>query len=183
MSAWKRTALWATVIVLTGPLLGCVDLTSFLNPDFLAVLGSGSEISGVPGEAPGVLVQIENRTTRWARAVVSYRDGDSNTRTYNTVIAPGDLTGQMLVCPVEEITLGSVADLDEPGAIIYLTDLSGDGALDSPDVPFIEVDAFGVLLREEVNYSCGDGLKFSIRETPGQTRSGYRVRAEITEGS
>lgn len=175
-----RRLLWGAggALVLGALMSGCGNLTGIFNPDFLGSLTGGATVSTVPDDAPGIVVWIDNRTSRYARAVVSYRDIDNNVRNFNVILAPGDQTGRMLVCPVTEITLGDVADLKAPGAIIYLTDDLADNQ-DFADVPFVEVDPFGVLLREEVNYDCGDGLTFSVRETPGETRSGYRTRAEI----
>ena len=85
----------------------------------------------------------------------------------------------MLVCPVEEITLGNVADLEQSGTVVYLTGQAASDA-DPQDLPFILVDSFGVLLRAGLNYECGDGLAFSVIEAPGQTSSGYRMQVEIS---
>ena len=43
-------------------------------------------------------------------------------------------------------------------------------------IPYIDVEAFGVLLREGVNYDCGDSLLFVV-EPSGVTRSGYETIA------
>ncbi len=169
----------ATSLLLTG----CsFDPLSILNPDFLTTILSSTTggSSGLPGDAPGVVISVENLTARWARVVVSYRDADENARSFTATVGPGDKTAQMIVCPVREVTLGSVADLESPGAVVFLADsISADTDLDT--LPFIEVDPFGVLLREGINYSCGDGLAFDIRETPGQTSSGYRTRVTVSQ--
>ena len=168
-------------LVLSVVLGGCIDLTQFtnaLNPEFLSAMGLGTDVTSLPGDAPGLLVEVENRTDRWARAVVAYRDGDDNVASFTTLVAPSDKTGQMLVCPVAEITLGDLSSPGQSGVLIYLIDDVG-GSLDSLDsAPFIEVDPFGVLLQEGVNYDCGDGLVFTV-EPSSAARSGYQTFAYV----
>jgi len=177
----RHFSLAAGAATLVAALLGgCTNVSNIFNPDFLTAISAGETVSSLPGEAPGLLVQLENKTTGYVRMVVSYRDIQDNVRNYTSTLGPGDSTGQMLVCPIEEITLGSVTDLNTAGAIVYLGDLStaGDNAT-LGEIPYIEVDPFGVLLVNGLNYSCGDGIDFLVLETPGQTRSGYRIRAVI----
>ena len=42
----------------------------------------------------------------------------------------------------------------------------------------IEVEPFGVLLRNGANYDCGDGVTFAVTNS-GATLSGYQVFAFI----
>jgi len=172
---------WAVATLLAGLGAGCVSPAEFVNPEFLTALGYSPSVRTVPAEAPGLLVSVENRTGRWAAVTVSYRGGDGAIETYTTRLPAGSRSGQMLLCPVSEITLGSVADLTQAGVIIGL---SGDVA-DVQDIdglpintPYVVVEPFGVLLREEVNYDCGDELVFVV-EASGQTRSGFQTRALI----
>ncbi len=165
------------IIAALGMLVGCTGtITNLFSPDFLSALGTGSSVASLPGEAPGLLVEVENRTDRWMQAVVSYRDGNDNVESFTTLVAPRDKTGQMVVCPITEITLGDVSNLSSTGARIFLIDVTG--AVDPDTAPFIEVDAFGALLQEEINYNCGDALTFAVSESTA-TSSGYRIFAFI----
>jgi hypothetical protein len=177
----RRNRTWLTgLLVVCGLVLpGC--FSELLNPDFFQVLGAGSSVASLPGEAPGVLVSVQNLTNLWARAQVSYRDGENNVRNFTVELGPGNKTGQMLVCPIDEITLGNVADLKAVGAVVFRGtpdfETNPDNALDV--LPRTDVEPFGVLLRSPGNYNCGDGIIFSIRSAPGETKSGYRTRVEI----
>ncbi len=146
----------------------CVlDPASLFNEQFLSGVGLNQQAAVLPGAAPTLLVTIDNRTTRTIEAFVSYRLSGDDVDSFVSAIPPGASTGQALVCPIEEITLGNIADLDAPGALIRL----GDGTADDP---VIEVEPFGVLLKQGVNYDCGDALMFAV--TPSsQTRSGFRT--------
>lgn len=169
--AWRWTVLAGLVLV--G---GCADPTEILNPEFVDNLGRGSgNVASLPGDAPGLAVFVENQTTRWISAAVSYRDGDGNARSFTQVVGPGERTGQMLVCQIQEITLGNVSDLDAVGAVVYLSDPATGSLADSP---FVEVEPFGLLLRSGVNYECGDGVDFIVRPS-SNTASGYQTYARL----
>jgi hypothetical protein len=107
--------------------------------------------------------------------VVAYRE-ESDADSYTSTIGPLDKTAQMLTCPITELTVGDVSGLDQSGVRVYLVDsLTGDGLVGTP---FIEVDPFGTLLKEGVNYDCGDGVTFSVQPS-STTRSGYQIFAYI----
>ncbi len=177
---WRNSPVAGLGAVLCTALLGCglLNLGEFLNADLLSSLGLGSKVAALPGDAPGLLVAVENRTTRPCQVQVAYRDANDTVTSYVTDVSPGDRNAQMLVCPVVEITVGDVSNLDTSGARVYLVD----GTVTDPDAlagaPYIEVEAFGVLLREDVNYVCGDGLTFTV-EPSGQSRSGYQTFAYV----
>lgn len=174
MLAGSRLVAVGAGLVLTAVCAGCSSPLGLLNPNFALTLGlAGEQVATLPGDAPGLLVSVENRTNRWVDVVVSYRDGEDNASTYTTLVGPRDKGGQMLVCPVREITLGAVSDLEAVGAIVYLVD-EMDQIEDPTQVPYLEVDPFGTLLREGVNYDCGDELLFVV-QTSTNTRSGYRT--------
>jgi hypothetical protein len=158
---------------------GAFRLTNLLNPDLLGTLGLGTRVASLPGDAPGLLVGVENRTDRWASIVISYRDGEDKVQSYTTVVKPGDKSAQMLVCPIKEMTLGDVSNLDSPGAVVYLipegTAVDADLLANSP---VISVDPFGVLLMEGINYDCGDGVTFTVQPS-GTSSSGYQTFAYI----
>jgi hypothetical protein len=137
------------------------------------LLGVGDEVASLPNEAPGLLVSVENRTDRLAQMVVSYRDNLDAIDQFSVTLRPGDKSSQLLICPITEVTLGSVADLDRTGAVVALApDLTGPIV----NLPVLEVEPFGALLLEGVNYNCGDGLEFILR--PSSTnRSGYETVA------
>jgi len=176
----RNRLMTATVLLLGAGLCGCGGALNILNPDFLAAVGLGERVAALPGDAPGLLVKVENRTSRWAGVDVSFRDGQDTVDRFTTTLAPGDQNGQMLPCPIKEITLGDVSNLQTPGAVVFLADLTTgqqngqQGAVTAADAPFIEVDPFGVLLREGVNYDCGDELLFVVQPS-GATRSGYQT--------
>ena len=168
-----RIRMVAVVAGLTGGLLlaGCTSALSLFDPAFLTALGLGSQVAGVPGDAPSLLVAVENNTDQILEAVVSYRTEDSGVITYSTRVAPGERTAQALICPIDELTMGDVSDITAIGALIRL----GNG--DSVD-PYIEVEPLGVVLKDSVNYNCGDAITFSV-QTSGASRSGYRIFAYI----
>jgi hypothetical protein len=179
MSAGKTWAAITGGLVLGAALAGCgaLDPTNLLNPNFLSALG-GSAVASLPGNAPGVLVTVQNGTDRWAALVVSYRDNQGNAQAYTTTLAPGDKSATVLTCPVAEITLGDLTNLQASGAQVYL---SPPVAADPSAAPFIQVDAFGVLLRNQVNYSCGDGITFTVQPSSA-AQSGYQVIAYFRSG-
>ncbi len=150
---------------------GCVSVTEFLNEDFLADLGLQGQVASLPGDAPALLVAIENATSRWVEVIVAYRESGSSSKSYTAVVAPNARTAQMLVCPIEEITLGDLSNPRAIGAVVRL----GSG---SPTDAFIEVEPFGAVLRDGVNYDCGDGLTFVVQRS-GATLSGYQTFAYI----
>lgn|GEM_PF-1460231 len=162
---------------------GLFDLTSLFNPELFSNLGLpliGTRVASLPGDAPGLLVAVENQTDRWVSMVVAYRDGEDEVQTYTTVVAPGDKSAQMLNCPIKELTLGDVTNLDQPGVLLYLVenaDVAGNTDI-LDQAPYIEVDPFGMLLLDGVNYECGDGVTFTVRAN-SQASSGYRTFAFI----
>lgn len=167
-----RTALLAACVGLLVLAGGCVDLTGMLNPEFAAALRLTSSAASLPGDAPGLLVTVENRTDRWASVVVSYRDVNRDVVSYTTLVPPQSRTGQMLTCPVPELTIGDVANRNAVGARIYVVDTIDTAALDS--TPYLDVEPFGVLLQEGANYNCGDGLLLTVQPS-SLTRSGYQT--------
>jgi hypothetical protein len=159
-------------VVLVGALMGgCPDFSALLNPQFQYDVGASKPVANLPGEAPALLVAVENRTNRTVEMVVSYRDIDQAVHSFTEVLDPGQKSAQALACPVPEITLGDVANLDQVGARVRL----GTGL---PTDPFIEVEPFGVLLVNEANYNCGDEVRFVVQAS-GATSSGYQTIAYI----
>lgn len=172
----RRSQLLAAVagVLLCGSLVGgCPLLGEFLNSDFSQTVRGTEQVAILPGEAPGLLVAIENQTSRWVEVVVSARYDEGAVDNYTTYLAEGDRSAQLLVCPVTEITLGSVSDLTQAGARVALVDELPEGAT-VDTVPSIDVEPFGVLLKEGVNFDCGDSLEFVVRPS-SRTRSGYET--------
>jgi hypothetical protein len=177
----RRTAAVVTGLTLGVGLAGCGlldQVTNMFNPDLLSSLGLGGQVASLPGDAPGLLVAVENRTDRIAAMVVSYRDSANAVQTYTTQVAPNGKSAQMLVCPIGEITLGDVSNLKQSGARIFLLDTVAADPNAVAAAPFIEVDPFGVLLEDTVNYRCGDGLTFTVQSSSAAS-SGYQVFAFI----
>ena len=161
---------------------GLLSLGTYLNPNFLSSLGVGEKVATLPGNAPGLLVTTENRTSHPSQIYVSYRDPNGSVQAYTATLAAGEQTAQMLVCPIAEITLGDVANLQQTAARVYLTSGSVTDPNALANAPFIEVEPFGVLLRSAVNYACGDGVTFTI-EGSSATSSGYRAFAYFRSGA
>ncbi len=160
-------------MVLAGvaALAGCVGLTEFLNPTFLAALSPGGGVADAPGEAPLVVIEVENGTSRVVEYRLTWRDSEGDISERTGTLAAGDKYGEAVICPVDEMTLGDVSNLNATSAVVRL----GDG---SSTAPFIEVEPFGVLLQDGINYNCGDVVTFRV--LPSQaTLSGYQVFAFI----
>lgn len=156
---------------LSAALPGCSLASGLLDPGLLDALGVGSRAASIPQEAPAVIIAFENRTNRPATATISYRIGTDRVLTSTIDALPGDKLSEAFVCPVSEVTLGDVSNLDESGVVIRL----GNG---TPADPTIAVEAFGVLLRENQNYSCGDSITFTVSPS-ADTRSGFRAFAFV----
>jgi hypothetical protein len=149
----------------------CIDPTSFLNPQFLAELGLREQSSFIPGEAPAILVVIDNKTDRQVEAQLSYRVGGATVRTEFRTLPPGTFTADAPLCPITELTLGDISNLEQPGAIIRLGGGSADDA-------YLSVEPFGALLKEGINFDCGDAIRFTIQASSA-TASGYQIFAFI----
>jgi hypothetical protein len=132
---------------------------------------TGGTAVTLPGNAPALLVAVENRIDRMALATINYRDANDSLQTYTAVVEPGQRTAKALMCPVSEITLG---DLSNP-SIVGVTVLLGNGTASDP---FIEVEPFGIPLQAGANYDCGDGITFVV-QTSSATKSGYQTFAYI----
>jgi len=166
-----RSAVWGAVSLLALHFCGCGTIEALFTQQFLDATLGGRQVASLPGDAPALLVGVQNGTDRVVEAAITYRtitsSGQSATETYTVVLAPFDHTLQALICPIEEITLGDLSNLDAPGAIIRL----GSGTAADP---YIEVEPFGVVLKEEINYDCGDSLTFVVQPS-GAAPSGYQT--------
>lgn len=167
----KRAAVALAGLTIAG-LSGCTGtVTSFFDPNFLGAIGAGPRAAVLPGDAPALVVTVENRTSKVITATVSYRGSNGQAQTYITQAQPGDKTSRAVVCSVSELTVGNISDLSQTGVVVTL----GNG---DPGDPTIDVEPFGVLLREGSNYDCGDAVTFAVLNS-GATRSGYQVYAFI----
>jgi hypothetical protein len=161
----------AVGIALALLMAGCADPFSFFNPQFIQTLGVGQTVANLPGEAPAVLVEVDNQTNRPIEFLLTWRESEGEVERLTGGLAPELKDGLVLFCPLEEVTLGDVSDLDATGAIVRL----GNG--ESND-PLIEVEPFGVLLQQGVNYDCGDSITFTVLPSSASL-SGYQVFAFI----
>ncbi len=160
---------------------GCISPTEFVNPELLTALGASQGVRTLPSEAPGLLVSVENRTGQLTSVAISYRGSGQGVKSYTVMLQAQQHSAQLLVCPVTEITLGDVTNLGQSGAWVVLQDVPAvtlDQAGAPANVPFIDVEPFGVLLRAGVNYDCGDELQFLV-EPSGATRSGFGTEVLI----
>jgi hypothetical protein len=167
----KRIAAGVTCLLTGAVLCGCADLNNLLDPSFLGALGFSSRAASLPGDAPAVVVAIDNRTARTIEVRITWRDDDNRVGERLRVLPPDTNVAEAVICPVTELTLGDVSDLNQPGAFVRL----GSGGSDDP---FIEVEPFGVLLKEDANYSCGDEVTFTVQASSA-TLSGYQIFAFI----
>ncbi len=156
---------------LAGLAGGCAGLTSLLNPDFLAAAGFAQRAAGLPGEAPVVVIGVENRTDRVIEARLSWREADDRVETTRYVVLERNKLANALVCSIPEMTIGDVNDREAIGAAVRL---GAGGAND----PVIEVEPFGRILQEGIDYECGDVITFVVVYSAA-TRSGYQIIAEI----
>jgi hypothetical protein len=170
-SQGKVIVIGAALLVGSSLAGGCVAAGDFLNPAFLSVLGLGAQVANLPGEAPAILLEVENDTDRVVEFRVTWRDGESEIHERTGALGLGDKFAEVLICPIEEMTLGDVSNLDAVGAIARL---GGGGSED----PYVEIEAFGVLLQQDINYDCGDSVTFTILPSSA-TLSGYQVFAFI----
>lgn len=163
----------AGAMLLAGLLAGagCGSVLGYLNPEFVQTLGLGTRVATVPGEAPAVVLEVQNSIDRVIEFRATWRDSQSEIHERTRTLLPGETYSEALICPITEMTLGDVSNLDATGAIVRL------GGGTSAD-PFVEVEAFGVLLQEGINYDCGDSVTFTILSSSA-TLSGYQVFAFI----
>ena len=166
-----RIAGGVAVLGWTGLLFGCLNAASLLNPELLTTLGLAARASDLPGEAPAVVFEVSNQTGRTIEFLLSWRDANNDVQQRRRALPAGDSFAEVVVCPASAVTLGDVSNLDAVGAWVRL----GNGG---PDDPFIEVEPFGVLLQDGINYDCGDVVTFSVQRS-NATDSGYRVFAFI----
>ncbi len=150
--------------------LGCTGLP-FLNPDFINAIGFGSGAAQFPGDSPAVLIRIENKAGRPIVFELSWRDEGGRVERREGVLGVVEEFGEVVVCPVQDVTLGDVTDREQPGAFVLL----GDGLVTDP---FIEVEPFGIILQDTVNFGCGDVITFEVTSS-GASASGYQVQARI----
>jgi hypothetical protein len=155
-------------------LAGCGSALSLFDPSFLADLGAGQQIASVPGDAPTLLVTVENETSHPVLASLSYRTQSTGVELIQYQVESGRTSSQALICPVEEITLGDVADPKAVGALVLLTGTAGFNAA----APYVEVEPFGVVMKKDINYDCGDAITFAVVPSSA-TRSGYQIFAYI----
>ena len=151
---------------------GCAGLAlNLLNADFLAQAGLGERGAALPGDAAGLLLEVDNRTPLVVEVRLTWRDGNGQRQERTNTLNPGERQAEAVICPVSEVTLGEITDLTAIGAVVRL----GTGAADDP---VIAVDPFGILLKDEVNYDCGDSVSFAVTRSPASL-SGYQIIAFV----
>lgn len=147
---------------------------SVLNPDFAIATGLADSAATLPGEAPTLLLQVENRTVRPVNYVLTWRNDDGSTGQREDAVRAGETFATAIPCPVTEVTLGQIGDSSAVGAAVVL----GDGNFGDP---LLAVEPFGRVLEEGINYNCGDSVTFSVIPS-GATASGYQIFAYIRPG-
>ncbi len=171
VALWRRRACGGLTTCAVLLAAGCVDPLAFLNPAFLQAVGLGEEVADLPGEAPTIILEVENQAGRVIEYNVSWRDGEGSVNVRTGVLAVGDKYSESVFCPIDEMTFGDVGDLTQIGALVRL----GAGQADDP---VIEVEPFGSLLQLGVNYDCGDSVTFTVLPSSA-TLSGYQTYAFI----
>jgi hypothetical protein len=152
-------------------LCGCLGTPEVINPAFFQSLGWTEVAADVPGEAPAIIIEVENGADRVIEFRMTWRDADGDINQRTGVLNVGEKYSEALICPIEEMTLGDVSNLDATGAVVRL----GGGTSNDP---YLEVEPFGVLLQEGVNYDCGDVVTFTVVRSSA-TLSGYQSFAYI----
>lgn len=152
-------------------LAGCSEFSNILDPTFIDTLTGANQVAALPGNAPSILLTVENRTNKLAQVDVTYRTSDGVAQRLPITVSGGQQFAQAVACPVEEMTVGEITDLTVSGAFVNL----GDGG-DSD--PFVAVEPFGVLLRDGITYECGDAVTFALVSSTA-TASGYRIVAFV----
>lgn len=165
--------------LLTAP-TGCVDPTQIFADEFLNATIGGQNVASLPGNAPSVLLAVENQTALPTVVNVRYRLANNDVRELSLQMLPGERSAQALACPIDEITVGELTDPSQAGAFVYL-DTDADATLNL-NAPFVTVEPFGVILRNDTTYTCGDEITFAVVPSSA-TASGYRVVAFVTSGS
>lgn len=166
-----RSTLLFVAALLSAGLGGCGTPIDALNPEFLNLLGFGRRVATLPGEAPAVVVAVENRVSNIVETRLTWRDRDGQVQERINVLVPNAKHAEAVICPVEEVTLGQIADLRATGAIVRLGN-------QTENDPIVEIEPFGFLLQEGVNFDCGDSVLFRILSSR-ETKSGYRIFAYI----
>jgi len=150
----------------------CTDLlTPALNPQFLEAIGVVPSAASIPGEAPTLLVEFENRISQPIEFRLTWRSSEEEVKERIRALAPNEKYAEAIVCPILELTVGDVGDLTQVGVVVRL----GNGTVDDP---VLEVEPFGILLQEGVHYDCGDSITFSVQPSQ-RTLSGFQVFATI----
>lgn len=171
----KRTmTLFAAIVLPLG--IGCTNfqVANLLNPNFLAEVTDTTSPASLPGQARSILVTFESRLNNPTQFTISYRTLNNEIPApFSGSITPNSQLATAIACPILEITCGDITDLSAGGVFVGLA-----GQTDND--PFIAVEPFGILLREGVNYECGDGVTFVVLESQA-TASGYRVLAFVEE--
>jgi len=168
----KRTRMfgWAGSVLAVFA-VGCTSPAAFFNPEFLTSLGLGSSVASIPGDAPAILVEVENRTSKNIEATISWRGDASDIQERQIVIAAQDTYSELVFCPVNTITMGQLSDKQSIGAVIRL---GNGGDADAK----IDVEPFGRDLLSGTNYDCGDAVSFTVQGS-SLTQSGYQIFAFI----
>jgi hypothetical protein len=165
----------AVTLVFLLPLgLGCTNfaLTDLLSPSLIDELTNTTNPAALPGLAQVVLVTFENRLNNPVSYEITYRTvNDTIPDPLSATLDAKTQWAEAVACPVIEITVGDITDLTVSGVFV------GVGGQTVND-PFVSVEPLGILLREGVNYECGDGVTFVVLESTA-TASGYRVLAFV----
>jgi hypothetical protein len=166
-SATRKTCIFAGLAAALFGLGACTDLQQIFSPTFLSALGFGDSVAVLPGEAPAVVLELVNGTDRVIEAKLTWRNSKKEIKELTRSLGVGKKYSEALICPIPEMTLGDVADLKAVGVIVRLgVGLSTD--------PYMEVEPFGILLQEGVNYDCGDVITFKVLPSSA-TLSGYQT--------
>ncbi len=154
---------------LAGSAAGCGSALGLFNEEFLTTFGPSGRATTLPGEAPAVVVGVENAIDNVIEFRLTWRDNEGRVQERVQTLDPGVKFAEAVICDMPEITLGDVTDLRSTGAVVRLGNQGGND-------PVVEVEPFGFLLQDGVNYDCGDSVIFRI-SVSNATVSGYQVFA------
>lgn len=165
---WWMPGLAGAMLLLV--LVGCTVAADFFNPTFASTLGLTPASSG-----QGVVIVAFNNTTRFNATFYAYESLDAvdlsrQARNFSQVVAPSEVKNEVIDCPVERVSPGSLdaSYAEIPVAVV----VEGQGTAEGEQVTYTG----GPLISGQA-FSCGDVIE--IRLSQRQTGTGDQAETEF----
>lgn len=159
---------------------GCVFLADLVNRDVLLQLGVDPDTVLRPS---GTTIVVFDNQTSSSVQFQFYQTADPtdltiSTRTLAIAVDPQSNTNEVLRCPTGGVSLGIVGAnfaVTNTGATITAAGAQGAGTA---------VTYGGAILREGIDYGCGDVIQFTIAQAAqaGQQQGGFVITARVIPG-